>query len=42
MFLDSAMCSGFWQEPAVDSGLAFGFWDEFWILGSGSSHYEPS
>ena len=34
MFLDSEMCSGFWQEPAVDSGLAFGFWDEFWILGS--------
>ena len=34
MFLDSEMCSGFWQEPAVDSGLAFGFWDAFWILGS--------
>ena len=34
VFLDSEMCSGFWQEPAVDSGLAFGFWDEFWILGS--------
>ena len=34
VFLDSEMCSGFWQEPAVDSGLAFGFWDAFWILGS--------
>ena len=34
VFLDSEMCSGFWQKPALDSGPTFGFWDAFWIQGS--------
>ena len=48
VFLDSGMCSGFWQEPAPDSGTCFWILGRvldsgkcFWILGSGLSQYEP-